>query len=175
MNKICLNCNKIFEKHYHTSRKVWKLQRYCSSRCFGLHANTAQKLKGRKRPLDVVEKCLKTTFKKGGIPWNKGIPHTKIQGENHHNWKGGITDENRRIRTSLEMKLWRRAVFERDNYTCQGCRVRGGKLHADHIKPFALFPEFRFAIDNGRTLCKECHMKTPTWGFNTLYYSKVNF
>ena len=35
------------------------------------------------------------------------------------NSKGGITPENERIRQSIEMRLWREAVFARDNWTCQ--------------------------------------------------------
>lgn len=89
-------------------------------------------------------------------------------GKKHHNWKGGITPVNVKIRHSFEYKLWRKAVFERDNYTCiWGGKEHGSKLNADHIKPFSMFPELRFAIDNGRTLCVECHRKTDTWGGRT--------
>lgn len=85
------------------------------------------------------------------------------------NWRGGATPKNQIIRTSKEYKLWRVAVFTRDNYTCIWCGVKCGNgkkvfLNADHIKPFALFPELRFAIDNGRTLCVDCHRKTDTFG-----------
>lgn len=76
---------------------------------------------------------------------------------------------NRRIRYSSKMGRWRRAVFERDNYICQLCGVRGGTLNADHIKPFALFPCLRFELSNGRTLCKECHIKTDTFGRKPIY------
>lgn len=100
---------------------------------------------------------------KGKPSWNKGLKGY-FAGENHYNWKGGITPENRKIRTSIEYRIWREAVFARDNFTCKSCSQRGGKLHADHIKPFSLFPELRLAIDNGRTLCVSCHRKTPTWG-----------
>jgi 5-methylcytosine-specific restriction endonuclease McrA len=91
------------------------------------------------------------------------------KGDKGNNWKGGKTKEIQILRISLEYRLWRTAVFERDNYTCIWCRKRNGKgkavyLEADHIKPFASFPELRFAIDNGRTLCKECHRTTDTYG-----------
>jgi len=79
------------------------------------------------------------------------------------NWKGGITPINKAIRNSFEYKLWRTAVFERDNYTCIWCGAKDKYLNADHIKPFAYFPELRFAIDNGRTLCIDCHKTTDTY------------
>lgn len=91
------------------------------------------------------------------------------KGKKSPNWKGGITPVNNKIRKSFEYKLWRESVFERDDWTCVFCGERSGKgnpvvLNADHIKPFALFPELRFAIDNGRTLCIDCHRKTDTYG-----------
>lgn len=95
-----------------------------------------------------------------------------MTGPNSLNWKGGITSANRKIRNSKEYALWRTAVFERDDYTCIWCEQRGGKLNADHIKPFSLFPELRFAIDNGRTLCEACHRTTDTYGMRILNYNK---
>ena len=94
------------------------------------------------------------------------------KGEKHWNWQGGITSECERLRKSIEYRLWREAVFARDNFTCQICNLRGGDLEADHIKPFAFFPETRFAIDNGRTLCTLCHRRTPTYG-GTSYNHKL--
>lgn len=91
------------------------------------------------------------------------------KGEKAPGWKGGITPMNRLIRSSLEYKLWRESVFKRDNYTCQECWQYGGNLNADHIKPFAYYPELRFAIDNGRTLCLDCHKKTGNY-LNRWFY-----
>ena len=75
----------------------------------------------------------------------------------HNNYKGGITLENERIRSSIEYRFWVEGNFSRDNYSCQKCKVRGGKLVAHHIKNFSQYPELRFAIDNGITFCRDCH------------------
>jgi len=79
------------------------------------------------------------------------------RGEYHWNWKGGITEENHSLRCSTEYKNWRKLVFIRDKYTCRECSIIGDKLNAHHIKPWAKFPELRFEVDNGITLCEECH------------------
>lgn len=103
------------------------------------------------------------------LPKERRIAQSERQkGENSHLWRGGLTDLNTKIRNGVEYKLWREAVFERDNYTCVWCGARSGNgktvvLNADHIKPFAHFPELRFAIDNGRTLCVSCHRTTNTF------------
>jgi hypothetical protein len=105
---------------------------------------------------------------------NFGIPRPQTRGANNHLWKGGLTPINFKIRASCEYKIWRKSVFERDNYTCVFCGIHGVAFHADHIKPFSLFPELRFAIDNGRTLCIPCHKKTDSYlgNFNKNYKNK---
>jgi len=89
----------------------------------------------------------------------------KTMGENNPNWKGGTYGtERHQAMGRIDYSLWRTAVFMRDDYTCQTCNERGGELNADHIKPWSLYPELRYAIDNGRTLCISCHRQTDTWG-----------
>lgn len=76
--------------------------------------------------------------------------------------KNGFTKHqiDRCIRYSKEADDWRKAIFKRDDYTCQECNKKGCYLEAHHIKPFAYFPKLRFILSNGLTLCKECHNKT---------------
>jgi predicted restriction endonuclease len=91
-----------------------------------------------------------------------GIRVPKLQSNNHWNWKGGV---DKGIWFTWEYKQWRKKVFQKDKFTCQNCGDKiGGNLEAHHIKPRFLFPELIFDINNGQTLCKDCHKKTKTWG-----------
>lgn len=99
------------------------------------------------------------SFRKGQVAHNKGKPMLSYRGDKHPHWKGGITEVNHTIRTSLAYKTWRRLVFERDRFACVLCGYRSTKkrdIRADHIQPFSLFPELRFSVENGRTLCRPC-------------------
>lgn len=68
---------------------------------------------------------------------------------------------------------WRKAVFTRDNYICRDCGVKGGRLHAHHIKPYKAFPEFRHVLYNGLTLCVPCHKKTDTYGWANYWKNEI--
>ncbi len=79
-------------------------------------------------------------------------------GEKNPNWNGGGSSEYKKLRGCPELKHWQKEVFERDNYTCRRCGDnKGGNLNAHHIKEFIKFPELRFEISNGLTLCEDCH------------------
>lgn len=93
----------------------------------------------------------------------------KRSGENCHLWKGGITSEIKMIRCSTEYKEWRNKVFKRDNYTCQCCGNYGGKLNVHHIKNFSSNEKLRFDVDNGITLCEDCHSIHIKHSFHNIY------
>jgi hypothetical protein len=126
--------------------------------------------KGNKRALGCKhseeQNKAKSKRQKGMNTWMKGKHHseeTRIKcsevnkGKRHWNWKGGLAPLNHRIRNGIEIRLWREAVFARDNFICQKYGIIGGKLHAHHINNFADFPELRFAIDNGITFSDKAH------------------
>ena len=79
------------------------------------------------------------------------------KGPKNWNWKGGISGANRLERLSYKFREWRAAVFQRDDWTCQDCGLRGSFLHPHHIFAFAKFTKLRFEVNNGTTLCVNCH------------------
>ena len=99
-------------------------------------------------------------------------------GEKYYTWKEGRSELKKVIKKCFKYRQWRSDVLSRDNFTCQLCPRVGGPLEIDHIKSFAsILDEFRVVtfdmavgcdalwdINNGRTLCKPCHLKTDTYG-----------
>ena len=185
---VCANCGKEF-----TSKSTCKsyTPKYCGQACFSnrqLSDSTRVKMSDAKKG--------KSPWNKGVNMWetrehprgtlgmkfdkqpateetkrrlseaHTGLKYPANTGEKHWNWQGGITDPNEHIRKSADYKTWRKAVFTRDNYTCQRCGTHGGELHADHIIPFAVDPSKRFDVENGRVLCAKCHRETDTYGHN---------
>lgn len=89
------------------------------------------------------------------------------KGEKSPSWRGGTSKPLRRFRNCAEFREWRKQVFARDNWTCQECGVKGGYLHPHHIKSFTHYPETRYTVSNGKTLCRECHYTHhKKYGFN---------
>jgi hypothetical protein len=94
------------------------------------------------------------------------------RGEKAYNWNSNLTMEDRiKNRDTLENDIWRRFVYERDKYICQLCGdKKGGNLVAHHLNSYTDFLEERFIVDNGITLCEDCHMefhKIYTYYHNT--------
>lgn len=83
--------------------------------------------------------------------------HTYYSGERNHWWKGGISSERDKVKASPEYAAWRKAIYARDHYRCVLCLSHERQLHAHHIQRFADYPELRFDLDNGATLCVRCH------------------
>ena len=164
--KNCKECGKFFEKKIDCSIYNWKHQKYCSRSCAakamsennkGVCSNT-----GRTHIKKGQRLSIKTEFKKGNVPWQKGKPNPNFQGENNPKWKGGITPEHKKVRWSQKYKDFREEIFKRDNYTCNDCgrkRKPGDRviLNAHHKKSFSDYKELRFEESNVVTLCKECH------------------
>lgn len=141
---VCGFCGREFLKppcFYKRSKR-----HFCSTDCL---------MKWRKLPRD---KEWKEGISKARKEYFTNDNREKMSGENHWNWKGGVTPESVKARNSKEMAEWRITVFERDGYTCVRCLDdRGGNLCSHHIIPFSIVSEERFEVSNGATLCEDCH------------------
>ncbi len=187
MLKACEICSKPF---FTVASKIKKGHgRFCSKKCKGIY------MKGDKnynyKGGNIKKVCLECgciyeePFHRKDISKfcsNKCYGNWQSKnrrGENHYNWKGGMTTLVDKERGSRNYLLWRQNVIIRDNFTCQECGQKGGKLHAHHLKPFVelvkeaikYLPLFDvhtaclmysplWDIGNGKTFCENCHKKT---------------
>lgn len=157
----CANCGK----EVYVRPSELKAKNYCSVQCYNEHQVKGSSL--------ICKVCGKEYYRSPAqIKWRgssycsnecKGRGITLYRsGEDSPTWRGGVSTENHCLRASKRWRVWREAVFARDNWTCQECGNRSGDgnpvlLHPHHIRPFALYHELRFVVDNGITLCKDCH------------------
>lgn len=79
-----------------------------------------------------------TRFKKGHVSWNFGLL------------------QDCKSRSAKKAIKWRDDIFKRDGSICKKCNSKN-RIHAHHIKSWKDFPELRFILDNGITLCNSCH------------------
>ena len=172
-NKVKINCqwcNKEFETFL---SKIKYGRKYCSFKCkckaISLiwkgknrppfsekwRKNMSKAQKGRKLSAERIKKL------KQRIPWNKGIPwdkKTKIKISQGHLSKNGGIRKKKQERNDSAYWEWRLNVWKRDNFKCrinnQDCK---GRIIAHHILPWRDFPELRYEINNGITLCQAHH------------------
>jgi hypothetical protein len=167
--KVCECCGKIIILYLN---RDFKRKRFCSRQCFGKVNAKINNLKpGRpsKETYKKIGEILSLKMKSGLIPKPpKPTPESrekaasKMRGEKHFRW---IKDRSKLKRTRFDNSFrnegpiasWRSGIFKRDRFTCQKCHQVGGKLNAHHIKSWADFPELRFDMSNGVTLCVNCH------------------
>lgn len=173
---ICEQCGKIFERIKSANRGNHV---FCSRECYEDH----NRQKGRSKEIElncpICNKRIKV--------WESRLKYTKdiycskecarkgygikYSGENSPSYNPNMTEEERIIqRKSNDYYLWRKSVFDRDNYTCQACDDnQGGNLNAHHIINYMENEDLRTDLDNGITLCKECHKQ-----FHDIYGYKNN-
>lgn len=145
--KECSVCFNLFQRNSKYSIAQWENAKTCSNKC-----------------RHILHRQFTPSAESNEKNRLAHLGEVTMSGSCHYMWKGGITPKRKKDYFSKEYKEWRKSVFERDNYTCQTCKVRGGELNADHIKPYAFFESLRYTLSNGRTLCLDCHRKTETWG-----------
>lgn len=108
---------------------------------------------------EVKQKSKQTNLKNYGTEYprqNKEFKERYLIKENNPAWIDGRSYKQGHSTTEIEE--WRNKVFARDNYTCQCCGYdKGKKLNAHHLNSKNMFPEQIYIVENGITLCKNCH------------------
>lgn len=182
----CFECGREFER---TPNTVFESDRhFCSSECY--HERLRKDNMARR--LERIEVECANCKKKFHLPpyQTKGKKHIYCSrecknahlsvintGPNNPFWNPNLTEEDRiRGRKFEEYLIWRKKVFERDNYTCVCCGDnRGGNLVAHHIFNYSEHPELRTDIDNGVTLCESCHIDFHnTYGYRNNNREQLN-
>lgn len=146
---FCFVCGKSFE------RQNWNVSaKYCSYEC-----------KNKSQCCDIIDvtcsNCGKL-FKRKNLKKYNGLNqfcsraclYQYNRGSNHYEWKGSLHDKH----IKLALKQWGQQIKNRDDYVCKKCGESDiNLLEAHHIIPRQLRPDLIFDLNNGITLCLNCH------------------
>ncbi len=172
VNVDCDKCKKVFEK----TKSAYKRSKrhYCSPEC--RYADIGNHLKGNKNPNWEGKTIKYTCLNCGGI-FERGSyvgvnkycskecksEHQKetLCGDKNPNYKKNKPNYKRlKERQYAGYREWRMAVFVRDNFNCIRCGRNSSpknRLAAHHVINHHSYPEGRIDVNNGVTLCFECH------------------
>jgi 5-methylcytosine-specific restriction endonuclease McrA len=150
IKKYCLVCKK--ELKLNNIRDI-KRKRFCSQKCMGFYVGKERVKKNPGFYKELIRKC--------NTP--EANAKKSHKGKNHPLWIEDKSKLKHREHSTIRVKLWRLDVFERDEFICQRCNKKGGKLQAHHIKSWAKYPDVRFDVNNGITLCIKCHKIIHKW------------
>lgn len=79
-------------------------------------------------------------------------------GKDHYNYNPNLTQGDRINRRSLpQYSRWRTKIYVRDEYTCKTCGLKKRNLNAHHLDGWNWATNKRFDLNNGITLCEQCH------------------
>lgn len=163
---ICKHCQKVFEVQPWAAKTGRK--KFCSKACF--YAGRELKCLFEPGHPDFVPSSSRGHSEETRAKIREATRNKARYGQDNPCWKGGAREQRKREMIGYKYKDWRNAVFSRDNWTCQMCGKRGVYLEADHIQPWCAFPDLRYEVDNGRTVCRPCHMSLDTHGRKALKY-----
>lgn len=139
-NKVCEICSKVFSRNPRFGLERWEKRRFCSKACRAFQIFPSE---SRLRMTQAL--ALNRSNRKGKKPWN---------------WKEdrSLVKIGDRSLHDPRYKQWHKEVKSRDGWRCKiGNQVCSGRLEAHHILSWSKFPELRYEVKNGITLCKFHH------------------
>jgi len=101
------------------------------------------------------------------------------KGKNNPNYNPNLTDEERAERkenrnNDQDFVKWSLQVKERDNFKCVIPECNNHDLESHHLDNWNDFPESRYDLDNGVTLCLEHHTSANGYSFHNIFGFKGN-
>lgn len=179
---ICKGCGKEF-------RYVAHRKQICCSLSCNAKWKRVKKGDSKRKMMSCLQcggkyKVFKKRLKEGRGKFCSRSCHSKwmsihLVGEKSYSWKNGLTPLYRRIRTLSKYKEWRKKILKKDK-KCVICGATDN-LEVDHINSFkniisqnnilnsndANNCDELWSVDNGRVLCKKCHVNTDDYGWKS--------